>query len=107
MSMAGGAENERKVDQTPTLAVALVCAVFILISIFLEKWTSSHLTGTKYVFLSFHSFFNLIVYTLKKLTVFSFFHCSGSQITTRSLCLKHLRGLNQVSLQINKQPIEM
>ncbi|KAH7664545.1 Mlo-related protein, partial [Dioscorea alata] len=38
------AGSERKVDQTPTWAVALVCAVFILISIFLEKWTSSHWT---------------------------------------------------------------
>lgn len=37
--MAGGGESgeERKLDQTPTWAVASVCAVIIIISILLEK----------------------------------------------------------------------
>ncbi|KAL0920305.1 hypothetical protein M5K25_009430 [Dendrobium thyrsiflorum] len=40
---AGGGEGARDLDQTPTWAVAAVCAVIILISIFLEK--SLHLLG--------------------------------------------------------------
>ncbi|KAM3378800.1 MLO-like protein 5 [Capsicum galapagoense] len=35
--MAAGAAGSRELDQTPTWAVALVCAVIVLISIFLEK----------------------------------------------------------------------
>lgn len=35
--MAGGDSSERKLDQTPTWAVAGVCAVIIIISIALEK----------------------------------------------------------------------
>lgn len=36
--MAGGADpGARELDQTPTWAVALVCAVIVLISILLEK----------------------------------------------------------------------
>ncbi|XP_059275144.1 MLO-like protein 9 isoform X4 [Lycium ferocissimum] len=35
--MAGGGDHGRELDQTPTWAVALVCAVIVLISILLEK----------------------------------------------------------------------
>lgn len=35
--MAGGGPGARELDQTPTWAVALVCAVIVLISILLEK----------------------------------------------------------------------
>lgn len=35
--MAGGDASSRELDQTPTWAVALVCAVIVLISILLEK----------------------------------------------------------------------
>lgn len=34
----GGGGGERQLDQTPTWAVAAVCAVIILISIVLEKF---------------------------------------------------------------------
>ncbi|KAI9083853.1 hypothetical protein K1719_034111 [Acacia pycnantha] len=47
MAMAasdGASGSERKLDQTPTWAVAVVCTVFILISIALEK--SLHKVGT-------------------------------------------------------------
>lgn len=33
----GGGDGSRELDQTPTWAVALVCAVIVLISILLEK----------------------------------------------------------------------
>lgn len=39
----GGGENSRELDQTPTWAVAAVCAVIILISLLLEK--GLHLVG--------------------------------------------------------------
>lgn len=36
--MAGGGDpNAKELDQTPTWAVALVCAVIVIISILLEK----------------------------------------------------------------------
>ena len=47
MAMAASVEasgNTRQLDQTPTWAVAAVCSVFILISIFLEK--GLHVLGT-------------------------------------------------------------
>lgn len=37
MAGGGGSGEERKLDQTPTWAVASVCAVIIIISILLEK----------------------------------------------------------------------
>lgn len=41
---SSSSESTRELDQTPTWAVAAVCSVFILISIFLEK--GLHVLGT-------------------------------------------------------------
>lgn len=35
--MSGGGGHERQLDQTPTWAVSLVCAIIVVISIALEK----------------------------------------------------------------------
>ena len=43
MGEGGGETNSRELDQTPTWAVATVCAVIILISIVLEKFL--HMLG--------------------------------------------------------------
>lgn len=64
MAGGGGEEGTRQLDQTPTWAVAGVCAVIILISIALEKiihklGTVSYIKITLRVFFLFYLLINL------------------------------------------------
>lgn len=62
--MAGGIEGmkgSRELDETPTWAVSLVCAVIIIISLLLEK--TIHLVG-KVIYVGLITSFFLLIYHL-------------------------------------------
>lgn len=72
---ASSDSTQRKLDQTPTWAVASVCAVMIIISILLEKVL--HKLGTVCAKYSLRCYF-LVFFSLSLEFLPSFFHLLGS-----------------------------
>lgn len=66
MAGGGGGGDSRELDQTPTWAVAAVCAVIVLISILLEKGLHhfGEVNGKEILLLFFYSFFLFLSFEL-------------------------------------------
>lgn len=106
--MAPAAPGERTLQETPTWTVALVCAVFIIISLIIEH--AIHALGKvrtcmrAYLCMSkiLSTYFRLLVMTNPVDQIINYglpciYNDSGSRNATRKLCLKLWRRLKLVS----------
>ena len=71
MAGGGGASTARELDQTPTWAVASVCAVIIVISIILEKVL--HLVGEVSIINKQNNLYISTHFLIQSLSFFFFF----------------------------------